>query len=174
MGAAAEGMGAEAPARDAIDCATRIDDGADCAGGRSEPEEYLQLPGSVGEGRSGGVAQARMGRSGSADGTRSEYKAMLPARLSEVVGSAPAQPVRIWVVDEHRYGLLPVIRRVWGRRGVRLHAPYATRTDGAICTRRWRSTARKRSSCSSRRPSIGISTRCSSNKSPTLIHRPCT
>ena len=56
-----------------------------------------------------------------------EYKAMLPARLSEVVGSAPAQPVRIWVLDEHRYGLLPVIRRVWGRRGVRVHAPYATR-----------------------------------------------
>jgi hypothetical protein len=23
--------------------------------------------------------------------------------------------------------LLPVIRRVWGRRGVRVHAPYATR-----------------------------------------------
>jgi transposase len=35
--------------------------------------------------------------------------------------------VRVWVLDEHRYGLLPVIRRVWGRRGVRVHAPYATR-----------------------------------------------
>ncbi|MEO7597509.1 MAG: hypothetical protein ABIV50_01155 [Opitutus sp.] len=37
----------------------------------------------------------------------------LPARLSEVVGPALAQPVRLWVVDEQRYGLLPVIRRVW-------------------------------------------------------------
>jgi len=46
--------------------------------------------------------------------------------LTEVVGPAPAQPVRLWVLDEHRYGLLPVIRRVWGRRGVRVHAPYAT------------------------------------------------
>ncbi|MEO7412181.1 MAG: IS630 family transposase [Opitutaceae bacterium] len=55
------------------------------------------------------------------------FKAELPARLSVVVGPAPAQPVRLWVLDEHRYGLLPVIRRVWGRRGVRVHAPYATK-----------------------------------------------
>lgn len=56
-----------------------------------------------------------------------QFKAELPARLTAVVGPAPAQPVRLWVLDEHRYGLLPVIRRVWGRRGVRVHAPYATK-----------------------------------------------
>ncbi|MBL9217725.1 MAG: IS630 family transposase [Opitutaceae bacterium] len=56
-----------------------------------------------------------------------KFKVELPARLREVAGSAPTQPVRVWVLDEHRYGLLPVIRRVWGRRGVRVHAPYATR-----------------------------------------------
>ena len=50
------------------------------------------------------------------------FKAELPARLSLVVGTAPNSPVRLWVLDEHRYGLLPVIRRVWGRRGVRVHA----------------------------------------------------
>ncbi len=55
------------------------------------------------------------------------FKAELPARLSAVVGPAPQQPVRLWVLDEHRYGLLPVLRRVWGRCGVRVHAPYATR-----------------------------------------------
>lgn len=55
------------------------------------------------------------------------FKAELPARLTALVGSTPAQPIRLWVLDEHRYGLLPVIRRVWGRRGVRVHAPYATR-----------------------------------------------
>jgi len=55
------------------------------------------------------------------------FKAELPARLTEVVGPGPTQPVRLWVLDEHRYGLLPVIRRVWARRGVRVHAPYATR-----------------------------------------------
>lgn len=53
------------------------------------------------------------------------FKVELPARLTAVVGSA-TQPVRLWVLDEHRYGLLPVIRRVWARRGVRVHAPYAT------------------------------------------------
>jgi transposase len=56
-----------------------------------------------------------------------KFKVELPARLRAVVGPAPAQPVRLWVLDEHRYGLLPVLRRVWGRRGVRVHAPYATR-----------------------------------------------
>jgi len=56
-----------------------------------------------------------------------KFKLELPARLSAVAGPVPAQPVRVWVLDEHRYGLLPVIRRVWGRRGVRVHAPYATR-----------------------------------------------
>lgn len=55
------------------------------------------------------------------------FKAELPARLTAVVGPAPTQPVRLWVLDEHRYGLLPVLRRVWARRGVRVHAPYATR-----------------------------------------------
>ena len=58
------------------------------------------------------------------------FKAELPARLTAVVGPAPTQPIRLWVLDEHRYGLLPVIgraRRVWGRCGVRVHAPYATR-----------------------------------------------
>lgn len=54
------------------------------------------------------------------------FKVELPARLTAVVGLAPIPPVRLWVLDEHRYGLLPVIRRVWARRGVRVHAPYAT------------------------------------------------
>jgi transposase len=54
------------------------------------------------------------------------FRAELPQRLSEVVGPAPDKPVRLWVLDEHRYGLLPVIRRVWSLRGVRVHAPYAT------------------------------------------------
>lgn len=54
------------------------------------------------------------------------FKVELPARLTAVIGPAPSQPVRLWVLDEHRYGLLPVIRRIWGRRGVRVQAPYAT------------------------------------------------
>jgi transposase len=58
------------------------------------------------------------------------FKCDLPSLLSEAVGTAaPGQGVRVWVLDEHRYGLLPVIRRVWARRGVRVHAPYATRYE---------------------------------------------
>lgn len=57
------------------------------------------------------------------------FKLALPAQLETLVGPAAssAQPVRLWVLDEHRDGLLPVIRRVWAQRGVRVHAPYATR-----------------------------------------------
>jgi len=54
------------------------------------------------------------------------FRAEFPQRLTGVVGESPDKPVRLWVLDEHRYGLLPVIRRVWSLRGVRVHAPYAT------------------------------------------------
>ena len=54
-------------------------------------------------------------------------KAELPDRLTELIGPAAPDKVRVWVLDEHRYGLLPVLRRCWGLRGVRVHAPYATR-----------------------------------------------
>lgn len=60
-------------------------------------------------------------------GKAQAFKATLASRLDEVVSAQPQRPVRLWVLDEHRYGLLPVIRRVWGRRGVRVHAPYLTR-----------------------------------------------
>jgi len=55
-----------------------------------------------------------------------EFRAAMSQRIVEVVGETPQKPVRIWVLDEHRYGLLPVIRRVWAKRGVRVHAPYKT------------------------------------------------
>jgi transposase len=55
-----------------------------------------------------------------------EFRADLSNRLAKAVGTSPDKPVRIWVLDEHRYGLLPVIRRVWARKGVRVHAPYKT------------------------------------------------
>jgi transposase len=57
------------------------------------------------------------------------FKTELPANLTTLAGAAAStgQRVRLWVLDEHRYGLLPVIRRVWAQRGVRVHAPYATR-----------------------------------------------
>ena len=47
----------------------------------------------------------------------------LSGKIANFVGENPQKPVRIWVLDEHRYGLLPVIRRLWAKRGVRFHAP---------------------------------------------------
>jgi len=54
------------------------------------------------------------------------FKVELPEKLNAITQAFPDKPVRLWVLDEHRYGLLPVIRRVWAMRGVPVHAPYAT------------------------------------------------
>jgi transposase len=53
------------------------------------------------------------------------FKFTLPERLAEA--SEGAERTRLWVLDEHRYGLLPVIRRCWALKGVRVYAPYATK-----------------------------------------------
>ena len=57
------------------------------------------------------------------------FQRELPAKLTAATTEAQGRPVRLWVLDEHRYGLLPVIRRCWGLRGVRVHVPYATRYE---------------------------------------------
>jgi transposase len=54
------------------------------------------------------------------------FRENLAGELTRLAGGHDG-PVRIWVGDEHRYGLLPVIRRCWGLKGVRVCAPYATR-----------------------------------------------
>lgn len=38
-------------------------------------------------------------------------------------------PVKLWFADEARFGLLPVIRKCWTRKGKRPVAPYATKYD---------------------------------------------
>ncbi len=40
---------------------------------------------------------------------------------------AGGRKVRLWVADEHRYGLIPVLRKCWTLRGVRPTAPYRTK-----------------------------------------------
>ena len=42
---------------------------------------------------------------------------------------AGGRQVRVWVADEHRYGLIPVVRRCWTLRGVRPTAPYQTKYE---------------------------------------------
>ncbi|MDR0352211.1 MAG: transposase [Opitutaceae bacterium] len=53
------------------------------------------------------------------------FKHNLAAELLELARGHDG-PVRLWVADEHRYGLLPVIRRCRALKGVRVHAPWAT------------------------------------------------
>ncbi len=53
-----------------------------------------------------------------------DFRATLGEKLLAV--SPDAMKTRIWVSDEHRYGLLPVIRRCWSKVGVRVLAPYKT------------------------------------------------
>ena len=43
----------------------------------------------------------------------------------------PERPVRLWVADEMRYGLLPVTRRVWSLRGLRPVCPVYPRYQWA-------------------------------------------
>ena len=42
---------------------------------------------------------------------------------------AGGRRVRVWVADEHRYGLIPVVRRCWTLRGLRPTAPYQTKYE---------------------------------------------
>jgi len=42
---------------------------------------------------------------------------------------AGGKRVRVWVEDEHRYGLIPVVRRCWSLRGLRPTAPYQTKYE---------------------------------------------
>jgi transposase len=77
-------------------------------------------------GKAGGVLKVPRKTHAKKDAARvAEFRATLAQQLAAL--GAGAQRVRIWVADEHRFGLLPVIRRCWALRGVRVHAPYATR-----------------------------------------------
>ena len=42
---------------------------------------------------------------------------------------AGGRSVRLWVADEHRYGLIPVVRKCWTLRGVRPTVPYRTKYE---------------------------------------------
>jgi transposase len=55
-----------------------------------------------------------------------EFQRTLCERLRSL-NAAGGKPVRLWVADEHRYGLIPVVRKCWTLRGVRPTAPYRTK-----------------------------------------------
>ena len=79
-------------------------------------------------GKAGGVLKVPRKTHAKKDAAKAEaFKQELPAKLAAATTEAGGRPVRLWVLDEHRYGLLPVIRRCWALKGVRVHVPYATR-----------------------------------------------
>jgi transposase len=57
-----------------------------------------------------------------------EFQRTLCAQLKNL-NVAGGKSVRVWVADEHRYGLIPVVRRCWTLRGVRPTAPYQTKYE---------------------------------------------
>jgi len=55
-----------------------------------------------------------------------KFKTSMADQLKEL--NVPAgSKVRLWVADEHRYGLISVLRRVWSLRGYKPTAPYQTK-----------------------------------------------
>jgi len=54
------------------------------------------------------------------------FKVELAQRL-EKLGVPREAKVRVWMVDEHRYGLISVLRKVWTLRGHKPTAPYQTK-----------------------------------------------
>jgi len=57
-----------------------------------------------------------------------EFQQQLCAKLKNL-NVAGGKRVRLWVADEHRYGLIPVLRRCWTLRGLRPLAPYQTKYE---------------------------------------------
>jgi hypothetical protein len=57
-----------------------------------------------------------------------EFQQPLCAKLRNL-NVAGGKPGRIWVTDEHRYGLIPVVRKCWTLRGERPTAPYQTKYE---------------------------------------------
>lgn len=56
------------------------------------------------------------------------FKEGLADELSKL-GIDTKKPFRLWVVDEHRYGLISTVRRCWTLRGVRPTTPYQTKYE---------------------------------------------
>jgi transposase len=55
-----------------------------------------------------------------------EFQQQLCAKLKSLTIPS-GRKVRLWVIDEHRYGLIPVVRKCWTLRGLRPVAPYQTK-----------------------------------------------
>ena len=63
-----------------------------------------------------------------------EFKEKLAQKLL-ALGRPGGAKVRLWVADEHRYGLISVVRRCWSLKGWRPKAPSQAKYEwGYLCT----------------------------------------
>jgi transposase len=80
-------------------------------------------------GKLGGVLKVPRKTHAQKDAARAaDFQRTLCAQLTNL-NVAGGKPVRIWVADEHRYGLISVVRKCWTLRGLRPTAPYQTRYE---------------------------------------------
>jgi transposase len=78
-------------------------------------------------GKVGGVLKVPRKTHARKDAVAAEtFKVELADRLGKL-GVPPGAKVRIWMADEHRYGLISVLRKVWTLRGHQPIAPYQTK-----------------------------------------------
>ncbi len=50
--------------------------------------------------------------------------------MAEIEAAHPAAVVEVWAFDEHRIGLLPIVRKVWAKAGSRPVRIVETRYQG--------------------------------------------
>lgn len=88
----------------------------------------LQLPGVYyWLGKLGGVLKVPRKTHAHKDAAEADvFQQTLCERLASL-NVAGGRRVRLWVADEHRYGLIPVVRKCWTMRGLRPTAPYRTK-----------------------------------------------
>ena len=92
---------------------------------RDRHQIRLKLPGVYyWLGKLGGVLKVPRKTHAQKDAAAAEaFQHTLCAQLASLT-VAGGRPVRLWVADEHRYGLIPVVRKCWTLRGVRPTVPY--------------------------------------------------
>jgi hypothetical protein len=82
-------------------------------------------------GKLGGVLKVPRKTHAQKDAAAAEkFQHTLCAQLASL-NVAGGRPVHLWVADEHRYGLIPVVRKCWTLRGVRPTVPYRTKYEWA-------------------------------------------
>ena len=90
----------------------------------------LQLPGVYyWLGKLGGVLKVPRKTHAQKDAVAAEvFQQTLGEQLANL-NVAGGRPIRLWVADEHRYGLIPVVRKCWTLRGLRPTVPYRTKYE---------------------------------------------